>query len=427
MSAMGARVPGTSRRQLPIECPRDVVASARPPPRGAIRIDAAPELNDSARVPGPLDGVVVLDLSRVLAGPYATQMLGDMGAEVWKIERPGTGDETRTWGPPFVDGVSAYFLAVNRNKMSAALDLNVASDRDAVRAAVRAADIVVENFLPGDLDRFGLGPAALRALNPEAIVCSITGYGQDGPYAALPGYDAVLQGFTGLMSITGPVDGPPCKVGVAVVDVLTGAHAGAAILGAYAGRLRGHGGTHLDIALFEIGVASMVNVTQAALATGAPARRHGNAHPQIVPYQTFEASDGTLVVAVGNDGQWQRLCAALGLDDLSRDARFAENSGRVLHRAEVVALLARRFRDADRATWLERLGAARVPAGPVRDVHEVVRDPALAARGMIHADSAGGPALMSAPFRADGRRPPVRWRPPELGADTAEFLERFGR
>jgi len=377
---------------------------------------------------GPLDGVTVLDLSRVLAGPYATQLLGDMGADVWKVERPGAGDETRGWGPPFVAGESAYFLSVNRNKKSAALDFGEPAHRAALLAAARAADIVVENFLPGDLLRFGLDAAALRAANPDLVVCSITGYGQDGPYASLPGYDAVLQGFTGLMAITGPADGPPCKVGVAVVDVLTGAHAAAAMLGAYAGRLRGRGGAHLDVALFEVGVASLVNVTQAALATGRPARRHGNAHPQIVPYQTFEAEGGALVVAVGNDAQWQRLCAALGLTDLAGDPRFAGNAGRVEHRDDVVAALAARFRAGPRDAWLAKLGAARVPAGPVREVHEVVADPALDQRGMIHRGAGpGGADLLGAPFVAGGRRPALRLPPPALGAHTAEFLERFGR
>jgi len=376
---------------------------------------------------GPLSGVTVLDLSRVLAGPYATQLLGDMGADVWKVERPGSGDETRAWGPPFVGGESAYFLSVNRNKRSAALDFTDPAHRDAILAAARSADIVVENFLPGDLERFGLAPAQLRAANPDLVVCSITGYGQDGPYAALPGYDAVLQGFTGLMSITGPADGPACKVGVAVVDVLTGAHAAAAILGAYAGRLRGRGGTHLDVALFEVGVASLVNVSAAALATGAPARRHGNAHPQIVPYQTFEAADGALVVAVGNDAQWQRLCAALGMDDLARDPRCAGNAGRVLHREEVVGALAARFRTGPRDGWIAALGAARVPAGPVREVQEVVADPALADRGMIHRGAgAGGTDLLGAPFMAGGKRPALRLPPPALGAHTGAFFERFG-
>ncbi|MGH7731895.1 MAG: CaiB/BaiF CoA transferase family protein, partial [Candidatus Eiseniibacteriota bacterium] len=338
----------------------------------------------------PLEGLVVLDLSRVLAGPYATQMLGDLGAEVWKVERPGGGDETRAWGPPFVGEHSAYFLSVNRNKRSAALDFGRAGDLALLKRAALASDIVVENFLPGALVRFGLDAASLRRAKPELILCSITGYGQDGPYAALPGYDAVLQGFAGLMSITGEPDGPPLKVGVALVDVLTGVHAAAAILAALVGRLRGGSGAHLDVALFEVGVHSLVNVAQAALATGQPARRHGNAHPHIVPYQTFAASDGWFVLAVGNDEQWRRLCAAMGEPGRADDPRSARNPDRVLHRGEIVDWLAGRFARESRATWLERLRAARVPAGAVRELHEVMADPTLGGRGMVTAAALAG-------------------------------------
>jgi len=376
----------------------------------------------------PLEGLVVLDLSRVLAGPYATQMLGDLGADVWKVERPGTGDETRGWGPPFVGELSAYFLSVNRNKRSVVLDFRDARDLAALERAALAADVVVENFLPGTLAPFGLDAATLRRARPGLVVCSITGFGQDGPYAALPGYDAVLQGFTGLQSVTGEPDGPPLKVGVALIDVLSGAHAAAAILAALVGRLRGRGGAHLDLALFEVGVHSMVNVTQGALATGQPARRHGNAHPHIVPYQTFAAADGPFVLAVGNDEQWRRVCAALG--EPSRAAEWARNPDRVLHRADVVAWLAGRFATEPRATWLERLRAARVPAGAVRELDEVVRDPALAARGMIARGVSLGDRvttdLLALPWRIGDARPPLRHPPPSLGEHTQEFRARFG-
>jgi crotonobetainyl-CoA:carnitine CoA-transferase CaiB-like acyl-CoA transferase len=376
----------------------------------------------------PLAGLVVLDLSRVLAGPYATQMLGDLGAEVWKVERPGSGDETRAWGPPFIGDHSAYFLSVNRNKQSAALDFESAGDLGALKRAALAADVVVENFLPGALDRFGLDAASLRRAKPDLVVCSITGYGQDGPYAALPGYDAVLQGFTGLMSITGEPDGPPLKVGVAAIDVLTGAHAAAAILAALVGRLRGGGGAHLDVALFEVGVHSLVNVAQAALATGEPARRHGNAHPHIVPYQTFAAADGPFVLAVGNDDQWRRLCGALGEPARAADSISATNPDRVLHRREVVEWLAARFAGESRAAWLARLEAARVPAGAVRELSEVMSDPALAARGMVRpATLAPGVTtdLMALPWRIEGTRPPVYLPPPAFGEHTAAFRRRF--
>lgn len=377
----------------------------------------------------PLEGLMVLDLSRVLAGPYATQLLGDLGAEVWKIERPGDGDETRGWGPPFVGDQSAYYLSINRNKKSAALDFRVAADLAAVKRAAAAADVVVENYVPGDLARFGLDAAALRAAHPDLVTCSITGFGQDGPYAALPGYDAVLQGFTGLMSITGTEDGPPTKVGVAVTDVLTGIHAAAAILASLVGRFRGRGGATLDIALFEVGVASLVNVAGGALVTGQPARRHGNAHPAIVPYQTFQAADDAFVVAVGNDEQWRRLCAALDAPELLAESRYTRNPSRVLHRAELVAELQRRFSGAPRAEWLRRLQAARVPSGAVRELHEVVRDPALAERDMVRhttLSSGAGVDVLGTPWLADGVRAPLVLPPPALGQHTAEFRARFG-
>ena len=375
----------------------------------------------------PLEGIVVLDLSRVLAGPYATQMLGDLGAEVWKIERPGLGDETRAWGPPFVGDNSAYFLSVNRNKRSAALEFGDAADLAAIQRAVLAADVVVENFLPGALVPYGLDPASLRRTKPELVVCSITGFGQDGPYAQLPGYDAVLQGFTGLMSITGEKDGPPIKVGVALMDVLAGVHAGAAILAAVVGRLRGGGGSHLDVALFEVGVHAMVNQSQAALSTGQPARRQGNAHPHIVPYQTFAAADGLLVVAIGNDEQFRRLCGALGDPARADDPRFTRNPARILHREEVVRWLTETLAREPRDVWLERLRAARVPAGAVRDLHDVMADPALAERGMVADARVPGATsrLMALPWRIEGYRPPLHLSPPALGEHTVQFRERF--
>jgi len=405
--------------------PRDAAGGA-----ARARDAGAPDATGGAGVPAlPLAGLRVLDLSRVLAGPYATQLLGDLGAEVWKIERPGSGDETRAWGPPFVGEASAYFLSVNRNKRSAALDFREPAHRAALDRAAREADVVVENFLPGALAPFGLDAASLRRERPSLIVCSITGYGQDGPYAALPGYDAVLQGFVGLQSVTGEPGGPPLKVGVALVDVLTGVHAAAAILAALVGRLRFGSGAHLDVALFEVGVHSLVNVSQAALSTGKPARRHGNAHPHIVPYQTFAASDGLFVLAVGNEAQWGRVCGVLGEAERARDPRWATNPDRVLHRAEVVDWLSRRFAAEPRAAWLERFRGADVPAGPVRDVHEAVSDPALSARGMVESHTLPGgehTPLLAIPWLVDGARAPVRRPPPALGQHTAEFLAAYG-
>lgn len=377
----------------------------------------------------PLAGLRVLDLSRVLAGPYATQLLADLGAEVWKIERPGPGDETRTWGPPFVGGVSAYYLAVNRNKRSAVLDLASEPDRRLVLEALPAFDVLVENFLPGGLEALGLGVVTLRERHPGLVVCSISGFGQDGPYAKWPGYDAVLQGFVGLQSITGTPDRPGLKVGVAVVDVMTGAHAAAAILAALVGRARGGPGVHLDVPLFEVGVASLVNVAQNALASGEPPRRWGNAHPSIVPYQTFETRDGPIVVAIGNDQQWRRLCEVIEAADLAGRADLARNPDRVLRRDEVVGALAARFARHSREPLLERLRAARVPAGPVREVGEVLNDPVLASRGMVREarlpETGARVRLLGTPWRTNGARPPLELPPPALGQHTAEFRARF--
>ena len=349
---------------------------------------------------------------------------------MWKIERPGSGDETRAWGPPFVAGESAYYLSVTRNKKSAALDLTDARLREVVRRAALASHVVVENFLPGEVRHLGIDIPALRREKPDLVICSITGFGQSGPYAAFRGYDIVMQGFTGLMSITGQPDGPPTKVGVAAVDVLSGAHAAAAILGALVGAVRGRGGAHLDLALLEVGIASLVNVSQSALATGTPARRYGNAHPTIVPYQTFETADGLLVIAVGNDAQWLRLCQALELPAAAARKEWTLNPGRVLHRAEVVAELAARLKLKTRGEWLARLSEAKVPAGPVREVHEVIADPALEARGMVREARLEGAdhavRLLALPWLADRERAPLRLPPPRLGQHTEEFLARFG-
>lgn len=375
----------------------------------------------------PLEGLVVLDLSRVLAGPYATQLLGDLGAEVWKVERPGSGDETRAWGPPFVAGLSSYFLSVNRNKRSAALDFRVPEHREALQRAAAHADVVVENFLPGALVPHGLDAATLRRQHPELVVCSITGFGQDGPQAMLPGYDAVMQGFVGLQAVTGEADRPPVKVGVAMIDVLTGVHAASAILAALVGRLRGAGGAHVTLALAEVGLASLVNVAQSALSTGQPSSRHGSAHPTIVPYQTFSAPDGDFVVAVGNDEQWGRLCAALGESERA-GGPWGRNPERVLARADVIGWLAARFANGSRDAWVAHLRAARVPCGPVRDVLEAVSDPMFRRSGLVQParlpDGTETP-LLSLPWSIEAERGRCTHAPPRLGADTPEFMERF--
>ncbi len=330
---------------------------------------------------GALDGIRVLDLSRVLAGPFCTQMLSDLGAEIWKIEAL-EGDGTRGWGPPFQDGESAYFLSANRGKKSLAVNLKDPRGADLVHRLAEHADVVVENFKPGDLARYGLDWPRLEALNPRLIYASITGFGQHGPRSDEAGYDVVLEALTGIMSVTGAPDGPPTKVGVAWIDVLTGLTAAVGILAALHERGRSGAGQHIDLGLFDVGLMAMVNQAQRYLMTGEPPRRMGNAHPQIVPYQSFAARDGWLMLAVGTDVQYQRLCEALGRSDLADDSRFRTNAGRVEHRDALVPKLEAIFVERPLADWVTVLERAAVPAAPVHDLAQALADPQSAARGM---------------------------------------------
>lgn len=329
-----------------------------------------------------LGGLFVLDLSRVLAGPYCTQLLADLGARVVKVESP-RGDDTRGWGPPFVGRESAYFLSVNRGKESVAVDLKDPRGRDAVRRLAERADVLVENFKVGDLARYGLDYASLADANPGLVYASITGFGQDGPRAPEPGYDAALQALSGLMELTGEEGRPPVKLGVAWIDVLTGSHAATAVLAALVARGRSGRGAHLDVALFDVALASLVNQAQSALVTGEAPRRLGSAHPSIVPYQAFEAADGALMIAVGNDVQFRRLCEVLELPALARDARFASNAGRVRAREALVPVLAERVKERPRDAWLSALRGAGVPATPVATLPEALADPQTVARGLV--------------------------------------------
>lgn len=374
----------------------------------------------------------MLDLSRVLAGPLCTMILGDLGAEVIKVERPGTGDDTRQWGPPWASGPegreSAYYLCTNRNKRSVALDLKDPAGQALVRRLAGEADVLVENFAPGTLERFGLGYEALAAENPALVLCSITGYGSDGPDAGRPGYDFAVQARSGLMSVTGEADGRPMKVGVALVDVLTGQNAAVGILAALRERDLTGRGQRVEVALMDSAVAALVNVAEAALVTGREAARYGNAHPTIVPYQAFDAADRMIAVAVGNDAQWRRLCEALGAPALAEDARLATNPGRVAHRDEVVAALAERFRALAAAEWLERLDAAGVPCAPVQSVAEALEDPALRGRGgvwRVDGPSFGSAEVVAPPVRLSRTPATLRRPPPSLGEHTAE-VEREG-
>jgi crotonobetainyl-CoA:carnitine CoA-transferase CaiB-like acyl-CoA transferase len=348
----------------------------------------------------------VLDLSRVLAGPYCTMLLADLGADVIKVERPGAGDETRSWGPPFADGESAYFLAVNRGKRSVALDLSRPEAREALHRLAGWADVVVENFRPGTAERLGAGYEQLARENPKLVYCSITGFGDDRP-----GYDFVLQAESGLMAITGEVDGAPAKVGVAVVDVLAGYAAATGILGALL-----DGGGKVEISLYDVALSALVNVAQGALVTGTEPARHGNAHPSIVPYETFATADGELAVAAANDGLFARLCEVIGRPDL---LRFATNPERVERRAELKSELGRVFASATADEWVERLRSAGVPAGKVRGVLDALAEARLL--------SVEHPTIGTLPLVHSAVAPQAETKPPPLlGEHTREVLTELG-
>lgn len=374
---------------------------------------------------GPLVGVRVLDLSRVLAGPFCTQILADLGATVWKVEPPW-GDESRGWGPPFVGGESAYFLSTNRGKQSLAINLKDPRGQQLVRALAQKADILVENFKAGDLARYGLDYPSLASLNPRLIYVSITGFGQTGPRAPEPGYDIALQGMTGIMSVTGHPGGPPTKVGVAWIDIMTGLMATIGVLAALHERARSGLGQYLDLSLFDVGVMAMANLAQSFLLTGRVPGPVGNAHPQLVPYQAFEAADGWFIVAVGNDEQFRRLCEAIGRPELARDPRFATNAGRVEHRDELVGILAELFRRQDRRHWVEQLQARRVPAAPVLNLAEVFADPQAHARRLVwelNHPTVGRLAAVANPLQHLSRTPAAASLPPPLlGQHTRQVL-----
>lgn len=385
-----------------------------------------------AAVSGALAGVTVLDLSRVLAGPLCTQTLADLGATVWKVEPPG-GDDTRGWGPPFVGEDAAYFLAANRGKQSLAVDLKHPEGAELVADLAATADVLVENFKVGDLERYGLAYEQVAATNPGIVYTSITGYGQSGPRATEPGYDLVMQAMTGLMDMTGPADGDPARVGVALIDVLTAQSATVAVLAALRQRDVTGRGQHLDLALFDVGLASMVNVAQSALVTGTPPTRWGSGHPSIVPYQAFPTADGDVAIAVGNDAQFRRLCRVIERADLAGDRRWATNAERVEHREELVEELTAAFAVRPTGDWLARLDAAGVPAAPVRDVAAALDDPQTAHRGLRWPMSEplgdrGRPAVdaegevLGSPLGALGAHARGR-RPPRLGEHTRTVLQ----
>ncbi len=373
----------------------------------------------------PLSGVRVADLSRVLAGPYCTMVLADLGADVIKVERPEGGDETRGWGPPFAGGEAAYYLSVNRGKRSCALDLGSDEGRGVALDLCARADVVIENFKVGGAARLGVGYEQVRERNPEVVYCSITGFGSEREPAGRPGYDFVAQAETGLMSVTGPADGQPFKVGVALVDVLAGLHAAAAVLAA----LRGGEGARIEVPLLDSGLAALVNVAQNALVTGQEPERHGNAHPNIVPYQDFATATDRIAVAAANDGLFRAMCTAMDLAELPQDERFGRNAARVENRRALIPLLERRFSERTAADWLAAFEAAGVPAGQVRTVPGALAAAAAAGRAAtltVEHPSAGALELMSSPIwgltdSASATPPPL------LGEHTAEVLSELGR
>lgn len=384
---------------------------------------------------GALSGIFVLDLTRILAGPWCTQMLADLGADVVKVERPQAGDDTRHWGPPWVTAAegaradSTYYTAANRNKKSISVDIASEEGQALVRELALRADVVVENYKVGDLARYGLDYSSLREINPRLVYCSITGYGQDGPYADRPGYDFVFQGEGGLMSVTGEADdkpgGGPQKVGVAVTDLMTGMYASIAVLAALNHRHASGTGQYIDIALLDCIAAMGANHAATHLLTGSVPRRYGNAHAVMVPYQVFRTSNGHIIVAAGNDGQWQRFCVAIERPDLGADARFSTAPGRITHRLELIPEMERTMLTLPSEHWLERLSAHDVPNGRINDYRQVFEHPQLVHRGMrVDIPTGHGASMASVGNPIHLSETPVTYRaaPPRLGQHTAEVL-----
>ncbi|MCE9563968.1 MAG: CoA transferase [Planctomycetes bacterium] len=378
----------------------------------------------------PLNGVRVLDAARVLAGPFCGQLLADLGADVVKLERPGTGDDTRGWGPPFTaDGISAYFLSCNRGKRSLTLDIGSPDGNIIFHRLLDASDVLIENFRTDSTEKLGLTPEQLLARHPRLIACSISGYGRTGPLRDAPGYDFAIQAMSGLMGITGPIEGPPYKVGVALADILTGLYASTAILACLRARERSSHGYAIDLGLLDCALASQVNVAQAYLTSGKVPPRQGNAHLQIVPYELFETADGYLALNVGNDGQWQSFCAAAGATELGSEPRFAKNRQRVELRAEVVPKVAAIMKRLPTAEWESRLTAANVPHSVVRDYAGAFAHEQTAARGMkvTIRDPLGNPVdLIGNPIHLSGAPTATPTMPPRLGAQTDDVLRELG-
>ncbi|HEF4770194.1 CaiB/BaiF CoA transferase family protein [Burkholderia multivorans] len=385
---------------------------------------------------GALSHIRVLDLTRVLAGPWCAQTLADFGADVIKIERPGAGDDTRHWGPPYLKDAhgadtaeAAYYLAANRNKRSVTVDIATPEGQQIVRELAAQSDVVLENYKVGQLKKYGLDYASLRAVKPDLVYCSVTGFGQTGPYAHRAGYDFIVQGIGGFMSITGERDGVPGggpqKAGVAIADLATGLYSTIAVLAALAHRDRTGVGQYIDMALLDVQVALLANMNTNFLASGTPPVRWGNAHPNIVPYQTFQTSDGWIIVAVGNDGQFRKFVEAGGRPELADDERFATNPARVRHRDTLVPILAEMVKTRSKMAWIDALEAAGVPCGPINDLAEVFANEQVVARGMEVAlphPCGADVKLVRNPVRMSATPPDARTAPPLLGAHTDDVL-----
>lgn len=397
----------------------------------------------TATKPAALDGIKVLDLSRVLAGPWCTQILADLGADVVKIERPGVGDDTRTWGPPFIkdaDGndtdQASYFTACNRNKRSVTVDMATPDGQALLKQMAAQADIVVENFKTGGLKQYGLDHESLRAANPRLVYCSVTGFGHDGPYAERAGYDLMIQAMTGMMSITGRPDGEPgggpLRVGVALTDLFTGVYASTAILAALQVRGRTGEGQHIDMALLDVGMAILANQASAFLNTGKAPQRQGNTHPSLAPYQDFPTLDGSMLLAIGNNGQFARFCEAAGHAEWAVDARFASNTLRVKHRGVLIPMMEELTRTRSTTDWVALLEDKAVPCGPINDIAQAFDDAQVKSRGLavtLPRDADDGIASITgvaSPLRLTATPPVLRHAPPALGQHTREVLAEFG-
>lgn len=377
----------------------------------------------------PLDGVRVVDLTRVLAGPFCTMMLADMGADVVKVEMPGRGDDSRAWGPPWAGTESAYYLSANRNKRSITLNFRTEGGRRVLLDLVRRADVFIENFIPGTLDRLGLGYNDLRKVNPGLVYCSVSGYGYDGPYATRPGYDFIAQAEGGVMSITGEPEGPPMKVGVAIADITTGMFAAAAILAALRHRDRTGQGQRVEVSLLESVVGWLANVAMNYLVSGELPRRYGNAHPNVVPYQAFATADGWVAIGVGNDAQFRRFCEVIGRPELADDPRFRTNSDRVVNRGVLIPILEEVFKTRTTAEWIEALTAAELPCGPINTIDKVFQHPQVLHRRMLEEidhPTAGRLKLVGIPYKFSETPLSIRRHPPTLGEHTEEVLRELG-